>query len=287
MNIDYIHEFCALAEVKKYSEAAEISFISQSALSKHIKSLEAELGAPLFHRTAHCVVLTEFGEAFLPYAKEIGEIQMKCQSHLISKIKGENPDLSIGISYMVSADHLFSNFSKADLKKLGFSVKIRYAQNKHLRQLLTTGQCDLIIATEKLPEDEDNFIVFDYYEDPLCFVTPKQISLTRQNILNYPYIQISNESHYGMLVRHIRKPDFVVPSLMDAYNLIEKVDGFTVSTAAMTAKGLPAFLQTQEPFIATTVTYYLMYNSPEIMSSDSNRLLNFLQTIHPALKHNE
>ncbi|VUX15208.1 Hca operon transcriptional activator [Streptococcus pasteurianus] len=50
MDLEHLYEFAVLAESKNFSEAAEKLFISQSALSKHIKSLEQELGVPLFNR---------------------------------------------------------------------------------------------------------------------------------------------------------------------------------------------------------------------------------------------
>lgn len=62
MEIDYIREFVTLADVGNYMEAADILFISQSTLSRHIKSIEEDLGAPLFDRTTRKVVINEFLE---------------------------------------------------------------------------------------------------------------------------------------------------------------------------------------------------------------------------------
>lgn len=64
MEIDYIREFVTLADVGNYMEAADILFISQSTLSRHIKSIEEDLGAPLFDRTTRKVVINDFGKIF-------------------------------------------------------------------------------------------------------------------------------------------------------------------------------------------------------------------------------
>jgi LysR family hydrogen peroxide-inducible transcriptional activator len=45
-------------------------FVVQSNVSAQVRKLEAELGAPLFERRAHQVVLTEFGRAFMPRARQ-------------------------------------------------------------------------------------------------------------------------------------------------------------------------------------------------------------------------
>jgi DNA-binding transcriptional LysR family regulator len=283
MNLDYIREFCALADVKKYSEAAEISYISQSALSKHIKSLETELGAPLFHRTAHFVILTEFGEAFLPYAKELGDIQLKCQNNLLSKINNENKDLTIGISPLVSISHLFQNLPDQALQKADFSLRFREAHNQHLRKLLTTGQCDLIITTDKQSDDEDNFIVSDYCTDPFCLVCKKEINITRTNVESVPYVQIGSESFYGMIFRRIRRPDFVAPNFLVACELVEQASGFTICTQSQATQLVSSALKMQPSPLDVSLHYYLMYNLPSLMSPNTTHLIEFLKMSSPKL----
>lgn len=61
MNIDYLKEFVVLADNSSFSGAAEVLFLSQSSLSKHIKALEQELDVLLFRRTTRCLELTEEG----------------------------------------------------------------------------------------------------------------------------------------------------------------------------------------------------------------------------------
>ena len=61
--------FVAVAEDLHFTRAAERLFISQPALSKQIRMLERQLGAPLFDRRPDGVRLTETGEALLPHAR--------------------------------------------------------------------------------------------------------------------------------------------------------------------------------------------------------------------------
>lgn len=60
----------AVAECGSFSRAAERLYVGQSNVSMQIRKLEAELGVPLFERRAREVVLTEFGRAFLPRARQ-------------------------------------------------------------------------------------------------------------------------------------------------------------------------------------------------------------------------
>jgi DNA-binding transcriptional LysR family regulator len=61
--------FVAVAEDLHFTHAAERLFISQPALSKQIRMLERQLGAPLFDRSREGVRLTPVGEALLPHAR--------------------------------------------------------------------------------------------------------------------------------------------------------------------------------------------------------------------------
>ena len=60
-HIDYILE---IAQTKNFSRAAENLFISQAALTYHIKNIEAEIGFVLFERSPKGAVLTPAGERF-------------------------------------------------------------------------------------------------------------------------------------------------------------------------------------------------------------------------------
>lgn len=61
--------FLVTVREKSISRAAEVSFLSQPALTARLQSLEQELGAPLLIRTSRGVRLSEAGKAFLPYAQ--------------------------------------------------------------------------------------------------------------------------------------------------------------------------------------------------------------------------
>lgn len=63
--------FVEIADSGSFSAAAERLFIAQSALSRQIKELEAQLQTPLFERTARQPRLTAAGEAFYPRARNL------------------------------------------------------------------------------------------------------------------------------------------------------------------------------------------------------------------------
>ena len=75
MDISRFGEFAILAQSRTFLDAAELLFMSQSTLSKHIMAMEHELGCKLIDRSQRHVTLTAQGEALLPYAQKIATLQ--------------------------------------------------------------------------------------------------------------------------------------------------------------------------------------------------------------------
>lgn len=70
MNLSHLRYFTTVAAEHSFTRAAERLHVVQSAVSAGIKTLEKELGAELFDRSAQRVRLTGAGEALLPRALE-------------------------------------------------------------------------------------------------------------------------------------------------------------------------------------------------------------------------
>lgn len=71
MQLHQLRYFVAVAEVRHFTQAADIVGITQPSLSKQIHALEADLGAPLFERVRGNIALTAAGEVLLPLATRI------------------------------------------------------------------------------------------------------------------------------------------------------------------------------------------------------------------------
>ena len=71
MNLAVFRTLIAIAEHGSFAVAARILDLSQSAVSLHIRMLEAEMGRPLFDRSARPPILTEAGIAAVARAKDI------------------------------------------------------------------------------------------------------------------------------------------------------------------------------------------------------------------------
>ena len=71
MEIRNLRTFLQVAERKSFTQAAHALNYTQSTVSAQIKQLENEIGAQLFERIHHKVILTEKGELLLKHAYKI------------------------------------------------------------------------------------------------------------------------------------------------------------------------------------------------------------------------
>lgn len=77
MNLRFVAAFYWVASLKSISRAAEKLFLTQSAMSSRIATLESEMGVQLIDRRDKQFKLTVAGARFLVYAEKLLELQRK------------------------------------------------------------------------------------------------------------------------------------------------------------------------------------------------------------------
>ena len=76
---DKLRVFHGVARIRNFSRAAEVMGLSQSAISRQIRALEESLNAPLFHRHARGLILTEQGELFYNTTAKVVELLLEAE----------------------------------------------------------------------------------------------------------------------------------------------------------------------------------------------------------------
>lgn len=73
MNLNQLRYFVTLAETESFTKAAVAHYISQTAITQQIRTLEESVGAKLVNRESRPISLTPAGRVFLKEAREILE----------------------------------------------------------------------------------------------------------------------------------------------------------------------------------------------------------------------
>jgi len=95
MDWDKLRIFQAAADAGSFTHAGETLGLSQSAVSRQVGALEADLGAPLFHRHARGLILTEQGETLLGAVRDVVLKLDAVRSRLIDTREKPHGDLRV------------------------------------------------------------------------------------------------------------------------------------------------------------------------------------------------
>lgn len=116
MDIRRLKFFIVTAEERNIGRAAERLHITQPPLTRHIQSLEDELGVQLFRRTSSGVELTQAGTALLTHAQNISAHVELATEQIKRVAAGKEGRIDIGIfgsAMLNTIPRILSSFSQA------------------------------------------------------------------------------------------------------------------------------------------------------------------------------
>ncbi len=102
MELRHLQSFCAVAEERHVTRAAERLHIAQPALTQQMRLLEKELGLALVRRAGRGIVLTEAGEFFYKEAAQILQHLSRATERTREIALGETSHLRVGVTEAVA-----------------------------------------------------------------------------------------------------------------------------------------------------------------------------------------
>lgn len=173
MTIVQIKHFLAILEYNSFSNAAEEMFISQSALSKQIKSLENELGTDLFVRSNNKISLSPGGNLFSKYAKIINEAY-EAMIRELSSLDENAPAGTVALGTLtLITDYSIMKILASFQKVSNIQVNITEGDQNLILHLLSTKKIDLaILRLDYVPKKSYEF--HPIRSDDFVFVCSKK-----------------------------------------------------------------------------------------------------------------
>ena len=170
----------AFAEVVRqggFSQAAKVVFATQSTVSKAVKQLEDEIGAPLLDRIGHRSTLTAAGEVVYRRALSILAERDDLAAEL-DELRGlKRGTLRVGLPPVGSSILFAPLFTAYRSRFPGIDIRLTERGSDRLREILLAGEIDLAGSLLPVPDD---FERQDVRKEPLMAVLPSDHVLVRR-----------------------------------------------------------------------------------------------------------
>lgn len=146
MTLVQLRHLIALAQGGSFSKAAQALFLTQPALSRSIRALEDELGAPLFDRVGRRIELTPFGRDTLQRARHLVSDADDLQSSGRRASDGDAGVLRIGMGSGPGAMLMTPLLMQTAQHRPGLRMEISRAGTELLVQALRARALDALVV---------------------------------------------------------------------------------------------------------------------------------------------
>jgi LysR family transcriptional activator of nhaA len=179
LNYHHLRYFWVIARERNLTRAARSLNVSASALSTQLRTLEAELGRPLFERDQKALTLTEAGRVALEYAETIFHAGEELLHTFTDRTTARRKTLRVGSVATLSRNFLLE-FIRPALAGHDLEVVLRSGTLRELLVQLEAYGVDVILSTEPVRPDLDrklsSHLIAEY---PVSLVAARKVKVTR------------------------------------------------------------------------------------------------------------
>lgn len=195
MKLRQVQYICAVVQNGlSVSAAAEALFTSQPGVSKQIRMLEEELGAPIFERNGKQFSrLTEFGRGIMPYLERIRSEAENVRRVATELTSPESGSLSIATTHTQARYTLPPVIAAFRERYPNVKLNLHQGTPEQIAELAASGKVDFAIATESLEHFAD-LVLLPCYQWNRAVVVPHDHPLTNgeqltlESLVAYPLV---------------------------------------------------------------------------------------------------
>ncbi len=166
MEFDHVEAFAAIVRHGGFTRASAALHLSQPAISRRIRLLETELGAPLFERLPGGPVLTEAGRAFLPHAEAL-LASVRDGAEAVAALRGESGTVTLALVGTLASTALTARLKRFRDDRPAIDLRIRTALSAEVSELVRRGDANLGLRYRADPQLEAQ-VVYEESMLPVC-----------------------------------------------------------------------------------------------------------------------
>ena len=199
INYELYKVFYYVATTLSFSEASKQLYISQSAVSQSVKSLEKKLNQVLFIRSTKKVQLTPEGEILLRHIEPAVNLIKRGESQILESAS-TGGQIRIGASDTICRYFLVPYLERFHRDFPNAHIKVTNATSVQCAELLQNGQVDLIVSNFPNPSLGSGLTVrklktfHDVFIAGAAYWELKGKVLTLQEALPYPIMMLDRKS---------------------------------------------------------------------------------------------
>ncbi|WP_227764783.1 LysR family transcriptional regulator [Zhaonella formicivorans] len=258
INFELYKVFYYVAKHLSFSEASNQLYISQSAVSQAIKSLEENLGCKLFMRHTKQVKLTQEGEILFKHVEQAFNF-LKAGERSISEVHSlQRGEVKIGASDTICKYFLLPSFKKFNELYPNITIRVTNRTSPACLELLQKGLVDVSIIN--LPEKETyrniSFTkikaIHDVFIAGKKFEYLKHKTLSLKDLEKYPLLMLEKHSVTRTFFDNfLRKNNvFITPEIeLGSVDLLIEMAKIGLGIAFVSKEYIARELQKEEVFI--------------------------------------
>lgn len=173
--------FRAVARRQHFSRAADDLDLSQPAVSKHIRLLEAEWGVQLFHRLGSRVELTDAGRILADYAERVAVLTEETRRVLAEMAGLQRGYLRLGASTTPGLYLLPEILARFQARYPGVEVTLAISNSADVARRVLDAEFDLGFVGA--PAAAPGLQVRPFAEDEIILIVPPGHALVQQRAL--------------------------------------------------------------------------------------------------------
>ena len=202
MRLEQLQAFLAVAETGSFQQAARRCGVTQSAVSRQIQALEADLGVVLFHRAAQAK-LTVGGDRLLPRARKICQEWQNAVQDVSDLVAGKQSELCVAAIHSICAHHLPPVLQQFCRDYPDVQLRVTALGSDRSLKVLRDGLVDLaIVMNNRFLTTSPEMVVEVLYDEPIKLLMAANHALTAyaevpwEALSKYP--QVVFKDGYGM-----------------------------------------------------------------------------------------